>query len=203
MIQCLWTINGVLGNIKRLACVTISCIKIINSCAGKLDEKGIVHKLNRSVNILGLMGREVDFENDRGEFAELFYPRGKWRGKSVSGLIADTILPFTAKKQPLAVRKRALESLGDVCQTHPPLFLEPRILAMFDIVFEEKNDDLEELALAGFKAFFFLEERRSEVGAEDAEKDHKESTGRLEVAAYFNHNDGYGSYILPGLVIAN
>lgn len=189
VVQCLWTINGVLKNIDRLVRVTISCIKIINSCEGELDEKGM-NKLNRSINILGLIGMECDFEGDREKFDELKYPKGKWKGHSISGLIADTILPFTQKHQPITIRKRALESLGEVGQTHAPLFLEGRILQAFDTVFSEKNADLEDLVLSGFRGFLHLEERRSEVSAE---QEKVETTGRLEVAAYINHNDGYVS----------
>lgn len=179
-----------LKNIDRLVRVTISCIRIIDGCAGELDEKGI-NKLNRSINILGLIGMECDFEEDRDKFEELRHPKGKWKGASISGLIADTILPYTVSRRPLTVRKRALESLSDVCQTHATIFLDSRIQAAFDAVFREKNADLEELVLSGFKGFLLIEERRSEMSAEEAEQDKGETAGRLEVAAYINHNDGY------------
>lgn len=190
VVQCLWTINGVLKNIDRLVRVTISCIRIIDSCAGELDEKG-VNKLNRSINILGLIGMECDFENDREKFEELHHPKGKWKGGSISGLIADTILPYTASRRPLIVRKRALESLGDVCQTHAAIFLDSRIQGAFDAVFVEKKPELEDLVLSGFKGFLLIDERRSEMSTEEASNDKKEKAGRLEVAAYINQNDGH------------
>lgn len=193
VVQCLWTINGVLKNIDRLVRVTISCIKIINSSVGDLDEKGI-NKLNRSINILGLIGMECDFEQDRDKFEELRYPRGKWKGGvTISGLIADTILPFTASCNPLIVRKRALESLGDVCQTHATIFLEARTQIAFDTVFAERKQDLEDLVLSGFRGFLHIEERRSEVSIEENASDKGDivGPGRLEVASYINHNDGY------------
>ncbi|KAF8463496.1 sister chromatid cohesion C-terminus-domain-containing protein [Kalaharituber pfeilii] len=186
VVQCLWTINGVLKNIERLVRVTISCIKIIHN-AKTTDEKEI-NKLNRSINILGLIGMECDFEDDKEKFDELRAPKGKWKGGSIAGLIADTIIPFTASKQPLVIRKRALESLGDVCQTHAPLFLEPRILAAFDNVFAENNPDLEEIVLAGFRGFLLIEEKRSETSMEEETKGERAS--RLEVAAVPNQNDG-------------
>ncbi|KAF8421237.1 sister chromatid cohesion C-terminus-domain-containing protein [Tirmania nivea] len=182
VVQCLWTINGVLKNIDRLVRVTISCIKIINSSAGELDEKGI-NKLNRSINILGLIGMECDFESDCEKFEELRHPKGKWKGGTISGLIADTILPYTASRRPLIVRKRALESLGDVCQTHAAIFLDSRIQAAFDAVFLEKKPELEDLVLSGFKGFLLIEERRSEVSAEETDNAKTEKAGRLEVAA--------------------
>lgn len=182
-----------LKNIDRLARVTISCIKIINSSVGDLDEKGI-NKLNRSINILGLIGMECDFEQDRDKFEELHHPKGKWKGGlTIFGLIADTILPFTASSNPLIVRKRALESLGDVCQTHATIFLESRVQVAFDAVFAERKSDLEDLVLSGFRDFLHIEERRSEVSIEENANDRGDivSPGRLEVASYINHNDGY------------
>ncbi|KAI5785554.1 sister chromatid cohesion C-terminus-domain-containing protein [Peziza echinospora] len=193
VVQCLWTINGVLKNIDRLVRATISCIKIIHACKPPLDEKNI-NKLIRTMNILGLIGKECDFEDDQEKFDELRGPLN-WKGGSIAKLIAGTILPFTASQQPFAVRKRALESLGDVCQTHAPLFLEARVLAAYDAVFSEGNMELEDLVLSGFKGFLFLEERRSEISAEEAENEKKEPTGRLEVAAYANTNDGVSTSI--------
>lgn len=140
---------------------------------------------------------ECYFEEDKNKFEELRHPKGKWKGGSISGLIADTILPYTTTSRPLIVRKRALESLGDVCQTHATIFLDSRIQAAFDTVFKEKNPDLENLVLSGFKGFLLIEERRSEVSVEETGNDKGETTGRLEVTAYMNHNDGYISNFIP------
>jgi cohesin loading factor subunit SCC2 len=192
VVSCLWTISGILNSKERLIRVTISCLSNIRKAEGSPITSGVeIKRMARTIYILGLFGHFCDFEDQLNLFKGSF---PTWSGNSVAGFITDTIVPFCSSDIESSVRKAAIESLGHVCQSYAVHFIKPRVLEIFDRVFEEKDIDLIKLVLGGFKGFLLLEESRSEREREN-ENTHKkgekvEEPGRLTQAAYANLNDG-------------
>ncbi|KAL7266770.1 Sister chromatid cohesion protein 2 [Rhizina undulata] len=194
VVVCLWTINSVLKNIERLARVVISCLKIFVKYKGKKIEAEIdIRKLTRTLFIVGLFGKHVDFE-DHAHFFKTEYPLWHWRDGSVSAFLLESIMPFYAPDVPVVVRKSALESSCFICQTHASHFLKPQVLQTFDSVFESKDKDMMNLVLQGIYGFLQSEEVRSEIadghGEVGKEKNAEAGVGRLSQLANANQNDG-------------
>ncbi|KAH0547733.1 hypothetical protein FGG08_000224 [Glutinoglossum americanum] len=193
VIFCLWTITGVLKNVDRLLRLTVSCLKGIyaarNTDLTDETQKAGIGRVTRYMTIAGLLGKHCDFENEPKRFRDEF---PWWKGNSVSSLMVDIFSSFTSPKQPLAVRKAAIEGLGLICQSHPKNFLKEQVYSAFDIVFAEENRELESLVLTGFKEFLAIEEKRSERGADLQELDGGADieAGRLSGATTANQNDG-------------
>jgi cohesin loading factor subunit SCC2 len=193
VIFCLWTITGVLKNVDRLLRLTVSCLKGIYA-ARDTDlaheaQKASIGRVTRYMTIAGLLGKHCDFENEPKRFKDEF---PWWKGSSVSSLMVDIFSYFTSPRQPLAVRKAAIEGLGLICQSHPKNFLKEQVYSAFDIVFTEENRELESLVLTAFKDFLAIEEKRSEKGADMLEPDGgvDVEAGRLSGATTANQNDG-------------
>ncbi|KAI9836544.1 MAG: hypothetical protein M1819_001175 [Sarea resinae] len=208
-VPCLWTINGVLGNIDRLIRLTISSLQQVYSArninlADDSQAKTAL-RVKRYMMITGMFGKYCDFEHEPRLFKESF---PWWKGNSVSGLMVDILSLFTASAHPLEVRKQALDSVCNICQFWPKNFLKEQVNSAFDKVFAEGKQDLEDIVLKGFAGFFALEEKRSEKGLEDSADDiNKEEAGRLSGALIANENDGISAsiaqrYVKPILRIA-
>jgi cohesin loading factor subunit SCC2 len=193
VIFCLWSITGVLKNVDRLLRLTVSCLKGIyatrNTDLTDEAQKAGIGRVTRYMTIAGLLGKHCDFENEPKRFKDEF---PWWKGNSVSGLMVDVFSFFTSPRQPLAVRKAAIEGLGLICQSHPKNFLKEQVYSAFDIVFAEENRELENLTLTGFKDFLAIEEKRSEKGADLSELDGgvDVEVGRLSGVTTANQNDG-------------
>jgi len=194
VVSCLWTIAGITNDPTRLIRVTISCINNVQKATGKpITSQAEVKRLVRTLYILGLFGHFCDFECHAAQFNSSF---PNWKEGLVSGLIAETTVPFCAPDIEPSVRKAAIESLGHVCQTHAVHFLMQQVLNIFDQVFKEQEKDLMKLVLSGIRGFLTLEESRSEFALEGgADQKHKkgdqpDEPGRLTQAAYINQNDG-------------
>ncbi|KAH0560003.1 hypothetical protein GP486_003475 [Trichoglossum hirsutum] len=198
VIFCLWSITGVLKNVDRLLRLTVSCLKGIyavrNTDLTDESQKAGIGRVTRYMTIAGLLGKHCDFENEPKRFRDEFT---WWKGNSVSGLMVDIFSFFTSPRQPLAVRKAAIEGLGLICQSHPKNFLKEQVYSAFDIVFAEENRELENLALNGFKDFLGAEEKRSEKGADLSELDGgaDAEVGRLSGVTIANQNDGVATSI--------
>ncbi|KAI9848105.1 MAG: Sister chromatid cohesion protein 2 [Sclerophora amabilis] len=191
VIACLWTINGMLKNIERLSRVTISCMKAIYSAQNEnlmKDDKGpLVSRITRFLTIAGLFGKYCDFGADLARFKKEL----PWmKSDSVPGFMVTTFAPYTTPRQPLIVRRAALESLGLICQSWPKHFLNEQVCTAFEFVFDERNRDLEYLVLTGFKDFLTLEEARSEETETTDSGDAALGAGRLGGAIATNQEDG-------------
>ncbi|KAI9821699.1 MAG: Sister chromatid cohesion protein 2 [Pycnora praestabilis] len=202
VVSCLSTINLVLKNIDRLARLTISCLQGAYKVKDA-DLSSDVHcptksKVIKWMIIAAMFGKYCDFESDQKLFLDQF---PWWKGNSVSGLMINIVTPFTSPKQPLEIRRTALDSIGMICQSWPKHFLNEQVNSAFDIVFTERNPDLQNVVLSGFKDFFGLEEKRSETaeGVLSGEDPDTES-GRLAGASKANENDGISTAIAQRFV---
>ncbi|KAI9756051.1 MAG: hypothetical protein M4579_004021 [Chaenotheca gracillima] len=192
VIACLWTINGMLKNLERLSRVTISCMKAIhaarNEDLNRPDKSALLSRIIRFLTIAGLFGKYCDFGTDLFLFKrELPW----WKGDSVPGSMISVFAPFTNPKQPIMVRRAALESLGLICQSWPKYFLNEQVCTAFELVFDERQRDLEHLVLTGFKDFLALEEVRSGNVADGPDGgENALGAGRLGGAIAANQEDG-------------
>ncbi|KZF23287.1 hypothetical protein L228DRAFT_210129 [Xylona heveae TC161] len=197
VVPCLWTINGVLRNTDRLAKLTISSIKQVHAAkainfADAQQAKALI-RVKRYMMISGAFGQYCNFENDPRLFKESF---PWWKGTSVSGLLVDILTPFTNPKQPLELRKSALDSVGMICQAWPRNYLKEQVNSAFEIVFAQGDRELEEIVLRSFKGFLLKEEQRSEDNEDLFGGDGTMlEGGRLENSLVAGENDGVSTSI--------
>jgi cohesin loading factor subunit SCC2 len=210
LVGCLWMIDRVLHNTDRLSRVALSCLKgVYGSTRTDFNDphqKAALGRVVRYVNIAGLFGKHCDFDEIQIKIFRQGFP--EWKGDSVSGLIVDLFSQFTNPKQPLLLRKAALDGICSICQAWPKQYMKATVCSSFEIVFSEQNRDLENLVLQGFKAFMAREEKQSEAGvnALDGAADDTEPA-RLSGAIATNENDGVSTslaqrYLKPILRIA-
>ncbi|KAF2188090.1 hypothetical protein K469DRAFT_737494 [Zopfia rhizophila CBS 207.26] len=209
--QCLWMISPLVkGNpqarvksgIEKLittVCSTMTLLKrelakAPSSFSNPDTASGSRNKILAYLLILGTFGQHCDFNNYIDIFKKL---QPDWRGTSIPVLLIETILPCTkqAWKSELAIRRQALESLGQVCQNTPKHFMRADVEAAFKQVFELGSEDqsveLKGVVLAQFCEFFASEERRSESGAEIAVGEGAiHGAERLDTSLVANDNDG-------------
>ena len=97
-----------------------------------------------------------------------------FKGDSVARLMVDELSPFASSDQTREVRSAAIDGIATVCQTWPRNYTIPKVWALFQQVFQERDELLEQIVLLSFKEFLFTEERRSEAAsaskADGAEK---------------------------------
>ncbi|KAI9369515.1 sister chromatid cohesion C-terminus-domain-containing protein [Aspergillus egyptiacus] len=197
VMACLWTINGVLQNTDRLVKLTISVLKPIqhykNIDLSESSNAAILARAKSYIRIAGCVGRHCDLEKYESHFRKVF---PSWKGKSVAGLMVDSIIPFTLAKQPLEVRSMALESLGSICQSWPAHFGREETRQTLSAVFAEDNAVLQNIVLKSFADFFAMHEGKKEksmVSAAEA-ADH-ENTTRLGGSLKASDNDGAAALI--------
>ncbi len=192
VVACLWTINDVLNTIDRLSKVIISCIRAVWAARTtdffKPEGQQQMTTIVRYMNIAGLFGKYCDFSSDLARF-QVGFPW--WKGDFVPALLIDVFAPFTAPKQPLAIRTAALDALGSVCQAWPRMYLRDQVVTALDIVFTEGNSELESLVLNSIKECLAIEEKRSEGNLEPSKKPKQDlGTGRLAGSLMATQNDG-------------
>src|SRR5690606_2572212 len=110
----------------------------------------------------------------------------------IPSLITDIGLPFCTKDAEPHLRRAALDCLGNVCQTHGFLFLEQKVLDVYNTVFEERNRDLEELVLQGFRGFLRVQEDISsdKLKAKEETPEQEPVGGRLATQLNASQEDG-------------
>ncbi|KAL8689732.1 MAG: hypothetical protein Q9218_004663 [Villophora microphyllina] len=159
---CLWTLNGVLKNPERLTRLVASILKNLLGLKSKdmlaPSEKDNVRRARKYIQIAGAFGNHCDFEGQLAEFRQALPP---WNGKSVSGLIIDSIKPFASNKQPAVLRVDALNSIGQICQSFPHHFHQPDISSDFQQVLVQGQPDVQNIVLSNFRDFFASQEAQS------------------------------------------
>ncbi|KAF2736097.1 hypothetical protein EJ04DRAFT_463476 [Polyplosphaeria fusca] len=96
----------------------------------------------------------------------------QWKGPSVSELFITYIMRFVKDEWDVGVRKQALCSIGEVCQSAPENFQRNGVEQSFHSVFEAADsveaNQLKQAILENFRDFFSITERKSESGADIA-----------------------------------
>jgi cohesin loading factor subunit SCC2 len=197
VMACLWTINSVLQNTDRLVKLTISVLKPIqhykNIDLSDNANMAILARAKSYIRIAGCVGRHCDLEKYEPHFRNAF---PSWKGGSVTGLMVDSIIPFTLSKQPLDLRVMALESLGSICQSWPAQFSRDESRRILSTVFKEDNPSLQNIVLRAFADFFAMHEGKAEKSVlPSAEALEQESATRLGGSLKASDNDGAAALI--------
>ncbi|EMC91726.1 hypothetical protein BAUCODRAFT_27989 [Baudoinia panamericana UAMH 10762] len=163
VVPCLWTINGMLDNIERLATFTISALKGIYSMQNVdfAAQPQAVVKASKLMVIVGHFGKACKFDERLPMFKTTF---SWYKGGTVAGLMMDIVCPFTAPGQISTIRQASLEAVGMVCQSWPELLLRADVVAALETVLNEHNHDLEEVLLSGLATFFSTGDAPIETG---------------------------------------
>ena len=197
VMACLWTINGVLKNTDRLVKLTISVLKPIqlykNVDLSDSANAAVLARAKSYIRIAGCVGKHCDLEKYEPHFKSSF---PSWNGGSVAGLIVDTIIPFTLRKQPMELRVMAFESLGSICQSWPGQFGREESRQVMSMVFQEDNPILQNIVLRSFADFFAMHEGKAEKAVlPSAELADQENSSRLGGSMKASDNDGAAALI--------
>jgi len=141
VMSCLRSIDGVLHNTVKLVVFAISILQHVlrpqlpaqvREKLLKENPKEVAARENatraKMLRLIGTITKYIDFEQHPGEFRQKF---PGFKGGSVAGFIADSIVPYTFKDVPVEVRIKALESLGLICQAWPTQFTKKHIRETF------------------------------------------------------------------------
>lgn len=197
VMACLWTINGVLQNTDRLVKLTVSVLKPLQQYKSVDLSSGansaVSARAKSYIRIAGCVGRHCDLEKYASHFRNSF---PSWSGKSVAGLMVDSILPFTDSNQPFDLRVMALESVGSLCQSWPAQFGREPARKTFSQVFNEDSPGLQNIVLRSFADFFAIHEGKSEKAVmPTAEAAAQEDSTRLGGSLKASDNDGAAALI--------
>ncbi|KAI4257610.1 MAG: hypothetical protein LQ352_001594 [Teloschistes flavicans] len=164
---CLWTLNGALKNPERLVRLMSSILRNLLSLKSKdmfvAAEKDNSRRARKYIQIAGAFGNRCDFE---GQVAEFQKTLPSWKGKSVSGLIIDSIKPFASDKQPMSLRADALNSIGLICQSSPHHFNQPDVSNVFQQALTQGQPDVQNVVLSNFRDFFASQEAQLSTKSE-------------------------------------
>ena len=153
---CLWTINGVLGNISRLVNLEISVLNNLHNMESvkflaPTSPKDDTSKAQRFIYLAGHFSHHCDFEPE----LDIFQSRLPWlREDTVAGKIVAALKPFFADHQPMSLRTVAMEGIGMVCQAWPQNFNDQSNVEMFQKVLRGDQRDLQKIVLSCFRNFF-------------------------------------------------
>ncbi|KAL8807322.1 MAG: hypothetical protein Q9182_000827 [Xanthomendoza sp. 2 TL-2023] len=193
---CLWTMNGILNNPERLVKLVVSVIKHLQfyQCKNMPDQsEKDIRSARKCVQIAGAFGKHCDFEAQLPWFREALAP---WQWGSVSGMIINSIKPFTSIKQPLLLRVDALHSIGLVCQSSPHQFNHMEVSDIFQQALTTGQPDVQNIVLSSFRDFFAMQENQAASKMESSLKDDPATAnGKLGGSMKASEGDGASALI--------
>ena len=166
IVACLWIISTLLGTSEHLARLVLSSLTGLQKMRAMTLKQPVqdlvVKKFTQYSLIVGMAGKHCDLDSHLELFQKSF---PKWSGTTISKLMVDVVIPFTAPEQPLEIRKAALDAVGLVCQASPRNYVSASVYTTFQKVFESQIPVLESMILRSFREFLLTEEKRSEGAA--------------------------------------
>ncbi|KAL2890372.1 Protein rad9 [Ceratocystis lukuohia] len=162
---CIWIISDILQNIAPLSRLAASCMAGAQAQKNKSLDAKTVSTFSRYAILMGMIGKHCNLESEIDFFRDKF---PSWKGKTVTSLMVDILLPFALKGQPMSMRSSALDSIGLICESSPRNYVSPNVYTCFQAVFDDKISQLENMILSSFKEFLLTEERRSEAASAEA-----------------------------------
>ena len=195
--ECLWTINGTLQNPEKLSRLVISVLRNLRNLQNvTFDDPNKLEDLKRVkkyIIIAGYFGKHCDFEGQITKFKGLL---PSWTGRSVAGLIVESIHPYTDTRQPLSLRAESFDSIGLICQSWPYQFTQEHISNAFQHVLRKGEPELQSIVLASFRDFFARIDRQAEEkGAEVLPGADAPVEGKLGGSMTANDGDGASALI--------
>ncbi|CAK4030403.1 sister chromatid cohesion mis4 [Lecanosticta acicola] len=160
---CLWTIDTVLGGTERPLRLILSALTNLSgfSKADLTKDPGSANKVIKLLPIVGQLGKACDFTEHLNVFKSS--KSFDWyKGTSVPGLLVEVICKFTSPSQPQPVRAAALEAVCEICQSYPEHFLRADVSNAIEMVFKERNQELEGVLLTSLESFFASDDTPSD-----------------------------------------
>ncbi|KAK5117342.1 hypothetical protein LTR62_005959 [Meristemomyces frigidus] len=154
---CLWTITKLEGDTLPLSRLVKSVLKglyDLRSTQFDTQPKPLMVKAAKLMSIAGNFGKHCDFEDDFGTFADFKEAFPWYQGNTVAGLFVEVVCPYTSPMQPTDLRQASLDALCMVCQAAPRMLLRQDVVTAFDLVFKQKDSNLEGALLTGLDGFF-------------------------------------------------
>lgn len=163
VVPCLWTINGMLGNIERLVKFVTSALNNVFKMrsANFNNEPQLIGKASKLITIVGQFGNVCEFDNHLAAFKDIL---PSYKGNSVAGLMVEILCPFTSSKQPLPIREVSLEAVCSIAQAWPKVFLRSDVVNAFETAFKDQLPSLETVLLTGLERFFSLQDTSKSKG---------------------------------------
>jgi cohesin loading factor subunit SCC2 len=155
VVPCLWTINGMLGNIERLVTFVTSAVRNLKATNISTEQPALVKKAAKLMTIIGQFGNACDFDKHIDMFKAVV---PSYKGNSVAALLVEVLCPYTSPKQPLTIREVALEAVCTMAQAWPKLYLRSDVVNALELVFKDRVPELEFVLLSGLEAFFSAQE---------------------------------------------
>ena len=189
LIACLWAILRLLQNTvpmtKLVASSLMGTFKVITR--GDLSPTFLT-TFSRYCLIVGTVAKygEGDLEENKAEFVKSVRMPVPF---TVSKCIVDSLVPLAmpSSTHPKEVRKASFEAVAMVCQANPKNYVAPKVYAIFQEAFKERNQLLESLFLTSFLSFLLQEEKKTAEASDGKEK--KETKRELTVIGGTNYDD--------------
>lgn len=164
---CLWTIDGLIGNTDRLVRFLISAMAGVTSRqhVNLREEKNQpqVKAVNKLLTIIGQFGKACHLDALLADFKAS--PKlNPYKGSSVAEMMIELCCKFTTPSQPTSVREAALEATLAICQRYATNYMREDVVKAIQLVFDGKEQLLEQVLLTSMEAFF----RSGEKGDEDS-----------------------------------
>jgi cohesin loading factor subunit SCC2 len=183
--HCLWTLTlmSTDGAPKLCALITSILCQLRPYTSDTQVDVTTRSRIQSWLILLGIFGKVCDFE----KYTDLFRARLKAQvdnhiaknpataeklglylkgDLSASRILLETVRPFTMQAWDQNIRVQALQSVGEICQSSPDLFMRAEIHKIYSLVFiNGDNHQLLRIALDAFNDYFTFAERRSETGA--------------------------------------
>lgn len=190
MVECQRVICGLLQEYRPMVTLAKSCLTTVlklgysaqgvsvpnpkkGPSAKIIDDEKSVQRFRVYASLIGTIPRFFDLEPHSEVFkkdVQALRLQGPWQSAdSVTRMFIDAFEPFVTPKQAIEVQKSALQAVAGVCQASPRAYTIPKVWALFQQVFKNRQTELQHIVLFSFKQFLTTEERRSEAKAEMGE----------------------------------
>lgn len=157
-IPCLWKVLVMRKDTKKIATVSLSCLKAIEPYIKAATTKTLTTndpKLIKLSHLLGNIGRHCDVTDNMAVFAPV---QTKKPATSLAELIIRKQLVFCEPSLPPTIQKVAIRTICNICITHPLMFLSKAVLNVQDMIMNGDNEDLRDTVMKMMIEFLFFEE---------------------------------------------
>lgn len=142
-VPCLWKVLVMRKDIKTIASVGLSCLKAIEPYVKAATAKTLTTadmKLIKLSSLLGNIGRYCEVDEYMSVFKAV---QTNKPSSNLAELIVRKHLVFFNSNIPVTVRKVAIQTICNVCTTHPLMFLSKAVLMVNDNIMNgTENEEL-------------------------------------------------------------
>lgn len=157
-IPCLWKVLVMRKDTKKIATVSLSCLKATEPYVKAATTKTLTTsdpKLIKLSHLLGNIGRHCDVTDSMAVFAPV---QTKKPATSLAELIIRKQLVFCEPSLSPTIQKVAIRTICNICITHPLMFLSKAVLNVQDMIMNGEDEDLRDTVMKMMIEFLFFEE---------------------------------------------